>query len=265
MKKIFVLGGIFALSLCSQPASTQTAIQDPEIKPILPAIPPPVVTEKAVPKPTSVVYECDPSMWLIQSQNLLIFHSCIAGAKIEKISVRTGGPGLQSKRGKYYIPWFSRDPVYFSGWGSSTLFADFVWPFVPEGQTIASMVARGELVGAGHTQPRHCDGLQTYLGKQKKWATLTNQFLKTNDVLQKTDPSAFSKAYFEFTNKNPKPFSPCSKAPAQAWGQSHGCVRIDGVTAPFIITWMQFHVANGKPLTLFIDQRPPSLPDSYKP
>jgi hypothetical protein len=155
--------------------------------------------------------------------------------------------------------------VYFAGWGSTTLFGDHVWPFVPKGRTMEEMIAKGELVGAGHTQPRHCDSLQSYLGRQKKWATLTNQFIKTNNTLQKSDPIRFNKAYLEFTAKTPKPSNPCSKAPVKAWGSSHGCVRVDGDTAPFIITWMEFHRANGKPLTLFIDQRPPSLPASYQP
>jgi hypothetical protein len=260
MKKFFLLGGVLTLTLYTQSVFAQSVPPvNLELKTDLSTQSP-----KLEAKPVAVVYDRSPSMWLIQNRNILVFDSGI-GDRIEKISVRTGGPGLQSKKGEYNIPWFTKDPVYFPGWGSTTLFGDHVWPFVPKGQTIASMVARGELVGAGHTQPRHCDSLQNYLGKQKKWGMLTNQFLKANDMLQKSDPVAFNKAYSEFTNKNPKPINPCSKPPDRAWGSSHGCVRVDGLTAPFIITWMEFHHANRKPLTLFIDQRPPSLPVSYQP
>jgi hypothetical protein len=260
MKRLFVLGGFLALTLNAQIASAQPLPLKPDFSVTTPS---PETIKKIVPNPAQIVYDRPPSMYLIQNRNLLVFDSGI-GDKIEKISVRTGGPGLQSKKGIYDIPFISRDPVYFAGWDSLTLFGDNVWMFVPKGRTLADMISKREFVGAGHTQPRHCAGLQNYLGKLRKWSTLTNQFLKENDNLQ-SDPVSFNKAYSLFKNMNPKPNSPCSKAPDRAWGSSHGCIRVDGVTAPLIMTWMEFHRANGKPLTLYIDQRPPSLPASYQP
>jgi hypothetical protein len=135
MKKFFLLGGVLALTLSSQTVFAQTA----EVTPILPNTIPSKLVKQKPSKPIGVVYDRPPTMWLIQNRNILVFDSGI-GNNIEKISVRTGGPGLQSSKGEYYIPWFSRDPIYFPGWGSSTLFGDHVWPFVPKGKTIASVM-----------------------------------------------------------------------------------------------------------------------------
>jgi hypothetical protein len=259
MKKLFLLGFIASPLLFPVISSAQPSFN--KAQPII-EIKEPIQSKSD----TSNIYERPPSMWLIQSKNILMFDSGVDGQKIQKIPVRSGAIGLQQKPGEYIIEYYTHDPVNFIGWGhDSTLFADNAFSFVRKGDSLKNRIAKGLPVGMGHTQPRHCSGLQSYLKAKNDWVKTTNEFLKQNKTLVQSDPAKFKLAYFQFSASHPKPPNPCSQGPEVATGESHGCLRIGRSDAMFAIQWLEFHDRNKQPVTMWIDQRPPSFPASYQP